>query len=493
MASLASRGGQLKTIIRRLLETCGVHAEGRSLRVALFVQKRYFQLAIGYRLKMRSRIPLLLASLAVLAGLSSVTDARSAGEVKRQAPQFACTYDEATGVATVTGSGSALRVSLNGDQIRFTWDRAPAGIYQPPEPVDVGCQSTSGAAVIATLSNTDAVELDVAADVSLSLWVHQRPGPGRTPEPETSEVETYLGPDVLTTTISLERADYQQIALGSLGPDAGIDLDVNDEDPSSADADVIFRGPFLPRPSTPIDIEASHGTGPISLSAAGGEAFDGPLPTTLKVASPNADDELVAGTEPVYFNAGAGHNTLVGSPQDDDLISSGQSKISAGAGDDWLVSGDGDADLDGGPGTDEAGFVTWDPPDSSTRGVRIDLGVVGAQNMGFGFHANLGSVEQLVGSNYDDRLVGSAGSDRLRGFGGDDRLLGGGGDDRIVGDDGNDRLRGGRGADSLSGNRGSDRLNARDGVRDQRIACGPDTDARDRALVDSLDPHPRSC
>lgn len=68
----------------------------------------------------------------------------------------------------------------------------------------------------------------------------------------------------------------------------------------------------------------------------------------------------------------------------------------------------------------------------------------------------LASIENLVGSNYNDRLVGDALANRLAGLAGADRLLGGGGDDRLEGGSGSDILDGGTGADTMVGGTESD-------------------------------------
>lgn len=75
---------------------------------------------------------------------------------------------------------------------------------------------------------------------------------------------------------------------------------------------------------------------------------------------------------------------------------------------------------------------------------------------------NFGSViENLIGSNYDDRLYGNeignkieggTGSDSIEGWDGDDTLLGGAGNDYLTGGSGNDLIEGGDGNDTLAVN-----------------------------------------
>lgn len=69
----------------------------------------------------------------------------------------------------------------------------------------------------------------------------------------------------------------------------------------------------------------------------------------------------------------------------------------------------------------------------------------------------------------------------------------------ILGREGDDVIKGGRKADGLLGNGGRDtllglggfdRINAKDGVRDKAINCGP---GGGKVKKDRKDPRPRSC
>jgi len=403
---------------------------------------------------------------------------------------FTCSFDEATGAATVTGRGPGLYVALLDDEIQLRWYPTPKANASY---IDCTRAADPSVKITPTLSNTDSLMLDVQSEVSSSLWVRGAPSPGKTPEPETSEVETYVGPDVSQLTISLESPRDQEIELGSLGQAAGIDLDVSDEASGSADADVIFTEPFSSPQVTPVQIIASYRTGDMGVSGAGGRAFDGAFPAGVRTETGSGDDRLTAGVGPVYFNSGAGTNVVTGSDFDDHLTSNGPATMTGRAGDDWLAVGFGRNSVDGGPGTDGAGFILWRPPGDSDRGVDVRFGVSGPQDVGFGMLTELTAIERLVGSHYNDRLTGSAGADLLEGWRGYDRIAGRDGDDVLLGGDGHDRIMGGRGSDLLRGNRDLDVLHARDGVRDKRLSCGPGAGDGERAGVDSKDPAPRSC
>ncbi|MDO9100190.1 MAG: M10 family metallopeptidase C-terminal domain-containing protein, partial [Caldisericota bacterium] len=127
-----------------------------------------------------------------------------------------------------------------------------------------------------------------------------------------------------------------------------------------------------------------------------------------------------------------------------------------GAGNDTLRGNAADNLFDGGAGADAfdglggSDTVTYE---RSNAGVDIDLGRQDTRPPSGG-HAQgdtLVSIENLIGSNFDDRLVG------VTGVGGN-VLEGLDGNDTIFGSADNDTIRGGLGDDLISGNEGNDRL-----------------------------------
>jgi Ca2+-binding RTX toxin-like protein len=68
------------------------------------------------------------------------------------------------------------------------------------------------------------------------------------------------------------------------------------------------------------------------------------------------------------------------------------------------------------------------------------------------------ALNEIRGTNRNDRLNGTAGDDRIRGDRGNDTLNGGGGNDVVLGEKGNDVLNGGAGNDRLKGSYGDDML-----------------------------------
>lgn len=134
----------------------------------------------------------------------------------------------------------------------------------------------------------------------------------------------------------------------------------------------------------------------------------------------------------------------------------GNDQLTGDAKDNVLNGGDGDDILDGGSGSDTASYqdALW--------GVTIDLGktVHALDSAGQG-NDTLISIENVIGSRWNDTLLGAAGANRLQGDFGDDTLEGVGGNDVLEGGAGADLLiatREGASNDKLFGGDGNDRL-----------------------------------
>ncbi len=126
-----------------------------------------------------------------------------------------------------------------------------------------------------------------------------------------------------------------------------------------------------------------------------------PLTATLTVAEPPVMD---------------GGDVLVGGAGEDSLY--GQD------GNDLLIGGQGRDLLDGGNGIDTA---SWD--DSLSR---VVVNLSNGQTKGGAKGDTLVSIENLIGSRFDDILTGDAGKNSLHGGAGNDRLVGGGGNDIFI-------------------------------------------------------------
>ncbi|MTH76469.1 beta strand repeat-containing protein [Paracoccus aestuariivivens] len=125
--------------------------------------------------------------------------------------------------------------------------------------------------------------------------------------------------------------------------------------------------------------------------------------------------------------------------------------LNGGAGNDLLNGGAGNDALNGGAGIDTAIFG------GATSGVTVNLSVAARQTIGGGMGADiLTQIENVNGSNFNDRLIGSAANNVLNGGAGADVLNGVAGNDQLFGGAGNDQLIGGAGNDILNGGIGSD-------------------------------------
>ncbi|HEV2816967.1 MAG TPA: calcium-binding protein [Allosphingosinicella sp.] len=163
------------------------------------------------------------------------------------------------------------------------------------------------------------------------------------------------------------------------------------------------------------------------------------------------------------LSGGGGNDTLYGDGRtlidDHDTGGSGSivtySDVSlipfAGApGDDILDGGAGDDILNGGGGSDSASYA------SSTAGVFVNL-TAGVGDDGMGGTDTLVSIENFLGSAYNDFARGDSGANVLAGFAGHDFMRGMDGADTLKGGDDDDYLDGGQGDDIIDGGTGWDR------------------------------------
>lgn len=187
------------------------------------------------------------------------------------------------------------------------------------------------------------------------------------------------------------------------------------------------------------------------------------------VATGTADAELIAGADA---------NDILSGADGDDIIS-------GGAGDDTLDGGAGNDILEGGVGHDILnGAANGSVGDtvryvSSSAGVTVNLalGLTSgghAQGDAIVVEAGQSTIENVLGSRFNDTLTGDARSNRLGGLAGDDALNGGDGDDILNGGAGTDSLRGGAGRDILYGDAGADHLEGEAG--DDVLAGGEGDD-----------------
>ncbi len=146
-------------------------------------------------------------------------------------------------------------------------------------------------------------------------------------------------------------------------------------------------------------------------------------------------------------------NTLTGNNSDNILVGgAGDDVIKGAGGNDLLIGGGGNDILDGGTGID-----TVDYSRNTTSGIELSLadGKVTSNESGID---TLVSIENVIGTSFDDILIGDSGNNRLEGRGGNDIIKGGAGNDILLGGDGDDIIYGQEGNDLLNGGKGSDKL-----------------------------------
>ncbi|MCI4662572.1 MAG: M10 family metallopeptidase C-terminal domain-containing protein [Neomegalonema sp.] len=179
-------------------------------------------------------------------------------------------------------------------------------------------------------------------------------------------------------------------------------------------------------------------------------------------ADPSTVSDVVGGADMTIAGDPALGTMVFESRTDDDTLDGGEGDdlLQGGAGDDILIGGLGSDDMQGGDGSDTVSYA------SAASAVTVNLT---AQTGSGGEAAGdvMSSVENAIGSAYNDRLIGDAnanqleggeGVDTLSGFAGDDALYGGGGRDRLYGQEGDDLLDGGDEIDLLVGGAGNDTL-----------------------------------
>jgi Ca2+-binding RTX toxin-like protein len=172
----------------------------------------------------------------------------------------------------------------------------------------------------------------------------------------------------------------------------------------------------------------------------------------------------------LWIRAGAGDDTIYGSPGADSLQGElGNDLIIAGAGDDFVTGDGGNDSLRGEAGEDRIFGGAGDDTASGGDGDDTVSGDLGNDNLSGGDGADVvnghsgddtqrggSGADSLNGGDGNDALEGEGGADLILGGDGDDLVFGGGGDDSIFGEAGHDRLFGDGGADSIRGGAGED-------------------------------------
>lgn len=207
-----------------------------------------------------------------------------------------------------------------------------------------------------------------------------------------------------------------------------------------------------------------------------GEAAGDRLVNIENLVGSDYADQLIGDNSANRIEGLNGDDQIAGLDGDDVLIGGdGMNTLQGGAGNDTLEGGV-DADIfDGGADNDTVTYA------GATMRALVNLSNGGASAAAAG--DTFTSIENLTGSDFDDKLagddfanvlIGLDGDDLLRGFGGDDTLDGGVGSDMLKGYVGNDTLLGGIGNDVLEGGSDDDILDG--GADDDRLDGWEGTD-----------------
>lgn len=182
-----------------------------------------------------------------------------------------------------------------------------------------------------------------------------------------------------------------------------------------------------------------------------------------------ADGSVDTLTAIEFAMGGSAADSLYGSDRRNTLIGNeGDDLLNGRGGKDTLVGGEGDDVLRGSGGIDTADYS------QDTSGVTVNLDVGNAAD-GFGTRDRLISIENVIGSDFDDTMTGDSVNNRFFLGQGDDFAVGGGGNDSLFGGAGIDTLEGGLGSDRLYGEDGDDILNGQDGIDILDGGAGNDT------------------
>jgi Ca2+-binding RTX toxin-like protein len=147
----------------------------------------------------------------------------------------------------------------------------------------------------------------------------------------------------------------------------------------------------------------------------------------------------------------SGIENVTGTSNADTITGDSSDNVLSGAdGNDTLKGGVGDDTLTGGNGTDTVDYS------DAAAGIVVDLDSGDADDDGDGGSDSLSSIENAVGSDYDDEIIGSSAANILTGGLGNDFLRSGAGNDTIYGNDGDDTIVGGEDNDTIDGGAGID-------------------------------------
>jgi Ca2+-binding RTX toxin-like protein len=116
------------------------------------------------------------------------------------------------------------------------------------------------------------------------------------------------------------------------------------------------------------------------------------------------------------------------------ILSTGAANLTGNSLNNILYAGAGNNAINGGTGTDTASYAY------AGSAVTVKLALTTAQATGGSGADTLASIENLIGSNYNDNLYGNNGNNTIYGGSGNDYMAGGAGNDSLNGGAGQDRF-----------------------------------------------------
>jgi Ca2+-binding RTX toxin-like protein len=160
--------------------------------------------------------------------------------------------------------------------------------------------------------------------------------------------------------------------------------------------------------------------------------------------------------------------------------SNGADTITGSSFDDLLVGGNLGDVLNGGQGSDTASYVSAPAGADGVTGINVVMTDT-SLNTGHATGDSYDSIENLVGSQFQDFLSGDNEANSISGLNGIDTLLGQGGADKLFGGNGDDILFGGTEGDTLEGGEDDDTLLG--GLGDDILRGGNGTDTASYAFA----------
>lgn len=151
-----------------------------------------------------------------------------------------------------------------------------------------------------------------------------------------------------------------------------------------------------------------------------------------KIWMSSGDDQIFGGEGNDEIYSGAGNDDLVGGAGDDVIYggadndslegSAGTNQLYGEAGDDTFIAGSGSDTIVGGDGNDTVSYINSDSAISINLATNVISGGDAAND-------TIASIENAIGSAYNDSLTGTSTSNQLAGGAGDDAIFGGAGSD----------------------------------------------------------------